>query len=89
MCDSGTGSVKSDCERGFRCRCPRGVQKELWRVAPTDGHGGGDSRPGEVGGRLHQPCLLKVPMVGIDQYGYTAPAFSGSRWCGEKRDGKG
>ena len=26
--------------------------------------------------------------AGIDQYGYIAPAFSGSPWCGEKRDGK-
>ena len=36
----------------------------------------------------HHPSLLRVPMVGIDQYGYIAPAFSGSPWCGEKRDGK-
>ena len=27
-------------------------------------------------------------MMGIDQYGYIAPAFSGFPWCGEKRDGK-
>ena len=26
---------------------------------------------------LHHPCL-RVPMVEIDQYGYIAPAFSGS-----------
>ena len=26
--------------------------------------------------------------AGIDQSGYTAPTFSGSHWCGEKRDGK-
>ena len=27
---------------------------------------------------LHHPCLLGVPIVGIDQYGYITPAFSGS-----------
>ena len=36
---------------------------------------------------LHHPCLLKVPMVEIHQYGYIAPTFLGSPWWGEKRDG--
>ena len=26
---------------------------------------------------LHHPCLLRVPIVGKDQYGYITPAFSG------------
>ena len=39
---------------------------------------------------LHHPCLLMVPMVGTNQYGYITPAFSGSPWWGEfnVRDGK-
>ena len=32
---------------------------------------------------LHHPCLLGVPMVGREQYGYITPAFSGSPWWGE------
>ena len=32
---------------------------------------------------LHNPCLLRVPMVGADQYGYITPAFLGSPWWGE------
>ena len=32
---------------------------------------------------LHHPCLLGVPMVGRNQYGYITPAFLGSPWWGE------
>ena len=32
---------------------------------------------------LHHPCLLGVPIVGRNQYGYITPAFSGSPWRGE------
>ena len=32
---------------------------------------------------LHHPCLLGVPMVGRNQYGYITPAFLGSPWCPE------
>ena len=32
---------------------------------------------------LHHPCLLGVPMVERNQYGYTTPAFLGSPWWGE------
>ena len=32
---------------------------------------------------LHHPCLLGVPMVGRNEYGYITPAFSGSSWWGE------
>ena len=32
---------------------------------------------------LHPLCLLKVPMVGIHQYGYIPPAFSRSPWWGD------
>ena len=32
---------------------------------------------------LHHPCLLRVPMVGRNQYGYITPAFLGSPWWGE------
>ena len=32
---------------------------------------------------LHHPCLLRVPMVEIDQYGYIAPTFSRYPWWGE------
>ena len=27
---------------------------------------------------LHRPCLLGIPIVGRNQYGYITPAFSGS-----------
>ena len=32
---------------------------------------------------LHHPCLLGVPMVGRDQYGYISRAFSGFPWWRE------
>ena len=32
---------------------------------------------------LHHPCLMGVPMVGRNQYGYITPAFLGSPWWGE------
>ena len=32
---------------------------------------------------LHHPCLLGVPMVGRNQYGYITPTFLGSPWWGE------
>ena len=32
---------------------------------------------------LHHLCLLGVPMVGRNQYGYITSAFSGSPWWGE------
>ena len=32
---------------------------------------------------LHQPCLLGVPIVRRNQYGYITLAFSGSEWWGE------
>ena len=32
---------------------------------------------------LHHPCLLGVPVVRRDQYGYITPAFSGLPWWGE------
>ena len=32
---------------------------------------------------LHHPCLLGVPMVGRNQYGYITLAFLGSPWWGE------
>ena len=32
---------------------------------------------------LRYPCLLEVPMVGRNQYGYITPAFVGSPWWGE------
>ena len=32
---------------------------------------------------LHHPCLLTVPMVGRDQYGYITPAFLAFPWWGE------
>ena len=48
--------------------------------------------PGPHGGErsiwLHQACLLRVPMVGIDQYGYIAPTFLGFPWWGENKDEK-
>ena len=41
------------------------------------------SHGGEKSIWLHQPCLLRVPMVGRNQYGYITPAFSGFPWWGE------
>ena len=35
---------------------------------------------GEKSTWLHYPCLLGVPMVGRNQYGYINPAFAGSPW---------
>ena len=32
---------------------------------------------------LYHPCLLGVPMVERNQYGYITPAFLGSPWWGE------
>ena len=32
---------------------------------------------------LHHPCLLGVPMLGRNQYGYITPTFLGSSWWGE------
>ena len=32
---------------------------------------------------LYDPCLLGVPMVGGNQYGYITPTFLGSPWWGE------
>ena len=38
---------------------------------------------GETSIRLHHPYLLRVPMVGRNQYGYMTPTFSGSPWWGD------
>ena len=35
----------------------------------------GHSNGGERSIWLHNPCLLRAPMVGRDQYGYITPAF--------------
>ena len=36
---------------------------------------------------LHHPCLLGVPMVGIDRYGYITPAFLGVPMVGKDQNG--
>ena len=41
-----------------------------------------DAHSGERSKWLHHPCLLRVPIVGKDQYVYISRASSGSAWWG-------
>ena len=61
------------------CQGPQGGEMNMaTSPLPSWGpHGGGKSI------WLHHPCLLGVPMVGRDQYGYITPAFWGYSWWGE------
>ena len=37
---------------------------------------------GEKGVWLYEPCLLRVPTMGKNEYGCTTPTFSGSLYWG-------
>ena len=53
--------------------CPFDIWQQTWERHERRGPHSGESSIW-----LHHPCLLRVPIVGRNQYGYITPVFSGS-----------